>query len=179
MNCPFELKFVVLNIREKFKNNQIIYLSTECAEKPKLRTFILFKEFHKTPSYILKPLSFHQRRLTAKTRLGCLPIRLETARYSIPRLPENERFCLVCKAFSNPSQNPHLDHIETEVHYLFSCSAYRNERDDWFRKLTLPPNFDQMTVGNKLKLVLNDPSNVKPTAQFIAKAYDIRSKILN
>ena len=179
MNCPFELKFVVSNISEKFKNDQTIYLSTECAEKPKLRTFILFKEFYETPSYILKPLSFHQRRMTAKTRLGCLPIRLETARYSIPRLPENERFCLVCKAFNNPSQNPLCDHIETEVHFLFSCSAYRSERDDWLRKLTLPLNFDKMTVGNKLKLVLNDPSNVKPTAQFIAKAYDIRSKILN
>jgi hypothetical protein len=99
--------------------------------------------------------------MTAKTRLGCLRIRLETARYLIPRIPENERFCLVCKAFNNQSQNPLLDHIETEVHYLFSCSAYRSERDDWLRKLTLPPNFDQMTVGNKLKLVLNDPSNVK------------------
>jgi hypothetical protein len=86
---------------------------------------------------------------------------------------------LVCKAFNNPSQNPRLDHIETEVHYLFSCSAYRNERDDWLRKMNLPPNFDQMTVEIKLRVVLNDPSNVKPTAQFIVKAYDIRSKILN
>ena len=180
MNCPFELKFVVSNILEKFKSNQRYYLSTECSEKPKLRTFILFKDFFETPSYILKPLNFHQRRLMAKTRLGCLPIRLETGRYSIPRLPESERFCLVCKIYkNNPTNNPNLDSIESEIHYLFSCTAYSNERDDWFKKMTLPADFDLLTLDCKLKIVLNDPLNVKVTSQFITKAYDIRSKILN
>ena len=121
------------------------------------------------PSYIVKPISFHQRRLFAKTRLGCLPIRLETGRYTIPRLPEHERTCLVCKN----------DLIESESHYLFSCSAYSSERDEWFSIMTLPYNFDEMTTENKLKVVLNDPINVKMTANFIVNSYYIRSKILN
>ena len=110
----FILKFVVSNILSIFRYNQAIYLANACAEKPKLRTFNTFKNFSELPSYILKSLSFNERRLFAKTRLGCLPIRIETGRYSIPRVPENQRLCLVCDSNS----------IECEVHYLFSCSAY-------------------------------------------------------
>ena len=43
----------------------------------------------------------------------------------------------------------------------------------------MPNNFEEMTIDSKLKLVLNDPSNIKMTAKFIVKAYSIRSKILN
>ena len=127
----------------------------------------------------MKPLTFHERRMMAKTRLGCLPIRLETARYLVPRLPEDERFCLVCDNTSNPTNDPILDHIESEIHYLFSCGAYGAERDEWYSKMTLPPDFDLMPTDWKLKVVLNDPINVKLTSKFITNAYNKRSKILN
>ena len=163
----------------KFKTIQNNYFSTENASKPKLWTFIKFKDFNETPVYILKPLSFHQRRMMAKTRLGCLPIRLETAWYSIPRLPEDERNCLVCKN-SNffPTNDPHLYHLESEIHYLFICKAYNEDRNEWLRKMDLPPNFDSLTIEIKLKIVLNDYNNVKLTSQFITSAYNLRSKIL-
>ena len=104
-SCPFELKYVVANIIDKFKSYQNDFLSNECAEKPKLRTFILFKNFSEIPSYIVKPLTFYERRMMAKTRLGCLPIRLETARYMVPRLLGDERYCLVCNNFINPTND--------------------------------------------------------------------------
>ena len=118
-SCPFKLKYVVANI----KSSQNDFLSNECAEKPKLRTFVLFKNFSEVPSYIEKPLTFHERRMMAKTRLGCLPIRLETARYLVSRLPDEERLCLVCNNSSNPADDPILDHLQSEIHYLFSCGA--------------------------------------------------------
>ena len=37
MSCPFDLKYVVSNITEKFKTSQINYLANECDQKPKLR----------------------------------------------------------------------------------------------------------------------------------------------
>ena len=138
--------------------------------KPNLGIWqISFKNFNELPSYILKPLSFHERRLVAKTRLGCLPIRLETGRYSIPRIPEHQRTCLVCNDGS----------VESEVHYLFFCSAYSAERDEWYSKMTLKNEFKEMTTVDKLKLVLNDPTYVKMTAKFIVKAYFTRSKLQN
>ena len=146
-NSSFVIKNVVSDIKNQFKYFQNNYLSTECASKPKLRTFIKFKDFNETPVYILKTLTFHQRRMMAKTRLGCLPIRLETARYSIPRLPESERNCLVCKNSSfYPTNNPNLYHIESEIHYLFICNAYNVDRNEWLRKMNLPPDFDSLTI---------------------------------
>ena len=114
--------------------------------------------------------------MMAKTRLGCLPIRLETARYMVPRLPEDERHC---NNFTNLTNDPILDHLESEIHYLFSCGAYRAERDEWFSKMTLPPDFDLMPHDWKLKVVLNDPAYVKLTSKFITNAYNKWSKILN
>ena len=72
-------------------------LKQECIEKSKLRTFILFKDFDEPAAYVRKPLTFQQRRILAKLRLGCLPLRIETGRYTRPKLSEEERTCLVCK----------------------------------------------------------------------------------
>ena len=175
----FHLHQTILNIKEILKSRQKEFLSLECAQKPKLRTFVLFKDFQEQPAYITKPLSFYQRRMIAKTRLGCLPIRLETGRYSIPRLPENERKCLVCK---NRNQliviNPTNDPVESENHYLFDCSAYKAERELWYSKMTLPPDFDVLPLESKLKVVLNEPYNVKLTSLFITNSFNIRSRIL-
>ena len=122
--------------------------------------------------------------MLAKLRLGCLPVRLETGRYSIPRLTEEERVCLVCRdSLVDVQQDPEgpagAGPVESEVHFLFDCEPYRHERLTWMQKMTLPPNFLQLDLTAKLKLVLNDTSHVKPTAQFITNAFEIRRKILN
>ena len=213
-NCSFDLKDTVKRMVENFKKLQNQYLAAECAEKPKLRTFIMFKDFENEPAYITKPLNFFQRRMMAKTRLGCLPIRLETGRYLIPRLPERERTCLVCKsnlidiipagadpvgagpAGADPAgENPAGADlagvgpvggglagggpVESEAHFLFHCEKYKTERDIWLSKMTIPHDFLLFNLETKLKIVLNEPLNVKLTAQFISNAFNIRSKILN
>ena len=149
---------------------------------------MLFKMFQEQPAYISKPLTFHQRRSIAKTRLGCLPVRLETGRYSIPRLPEEERVCLVCKppnlpqlVVVDPPSDPEPAQVlpvETEAHFLFSCVAYNVERELWFSKMCLPIDFETLPLESKLKTVLNDPSNVKATSTFITNSFNARSKIL-
>ena len=84
---------------------------------------------------------------------------------------EGERKCLICKNYATyPTNDPVLYHLESEIHYLFICRAYNLERNQWLRKLTLPPDFDQLTIDFKLKIVLNDPNNVKLTSQFITIA---------
>ena len=60
--------------------------------------------------------------------------------------------------------DPILDHLKSEIHYLFSCGAYRAD-------------FDLMPTDWKLKVVLTDPLNVKLTSKFITNAYNIQSKI--
>jgi hypothetical protein len=153
-----------MEIKQKFD------LKAMCQNKPKLRTFITFKDFGTTPNYILMPLSFIQRKFMAKLRLSSLPIRLETGRYERPRLPEQARLCKVCADGNS---------VENESHFVFCCTSYCDIRQVWLARLKIPPNFSQLLLADKLKLTLNAPENVKITAQFIIDAYNLRSKILN
>ena len=176
----FNIRLTVTSMREAYQVIQSSRLQQDCQVKPKLRTFMLFKEFGAPAAYVGKPLSFHQRRMLAKTRLGCLPLRVETGRYSIPRLKEEERTCLVCKPsnrlidIEQVIQQP----VESEIHFLFNCTGYRNERMYWLNQLELPEGFEHFSDGEKLKIVLNKPSNIKATSQFIVNAFNLRVKLV-
>ena len=180
-NSAFSLKSTLSTITSLLELKQIEYLKEECEAKPKMRTFISFKDFQGPPSYITKPLNFHHRRMFARTRLGCLPLRIETGRYSVPRLPEDQRTCLVCQQ-SDQLVNVGVDGdrgpVESEGHFLFICVAYEVERGVWYGKMNLPENFVDLSIEHKLKIVLNDPANVKPTAIFITDAFNLRSTLL-
>ena len=103
----------------------------------------------------------------AKLRLGCLPLRIETGRYCVPKLIESERKCLVCES----------DSVEDELHFLFYCSQYSKLRQDWYSNMELPINFDNLDSNLKLNIVLNDNSNVKQTAKFISNAFNLRTSL--
>ena len=144
------------------KQKQLV--KDECENKPKLRTFMQFKDFQTLPPpHVGKPLSFVERRTISKLRLGILPLRLETARYTRPIIPENERLCY-CKS----------GEIESEFHALFSCGMYNDLRQVWLNKICIPDNFQYLSRQEKLMLVLNNPENVKYTAQYLIQLMDLR-----
>jgi hypothetical protein len=133
----FSLQPVIQKIKKSLLKAQYSNLELECLNKPKLRTFITFNKFNGTPAYLRKPLSYIQRKFMAKCRLGCLPIRIETGRYSRPRLIENERTCQICIK-NDIINNEHVNEVENEVHVLFNCNRYAQLRNMWIEKLTLP-----------------------------------------
>ena len=126
---------------------------------------------------LIKPLSFLQRKILSKIRLGSLELRIETGRFSRPRLEVHERLCLPCKT-SNLAAGCEPN-IETEYHFIFVCSCYDDLRTSWLFKLVKPDNFEDLDDGEKLSIVLNEPENIKSTAQFIIDAYNKRSKLVN
>ena len=153
-----------------FKLKQNDEIKAECLAMPKLRTFNLFKDFQSRPIYLSKPLNFFQRRALANIKIGSFRLRVETLRYFRPKVPYERRFCVTCP-------NHHFE-IENETHYLFSCTAYSDLRHAWLDSLEKPENFEYLDIKQKLNIVLNISSNIKPTANFILGAFDIRSKIL-
>ena len=130
---------------------------------PKLRTFVTFKDFKTLSPHVYKPLSFLERKIISKTRLGILPIRLETARYLRPIVPEEQRLC-----YCNSGQ------VESEYHVIFSCVKYDNLRHLWLTKITKPDNFLTLSGGEKFHLAFNEPANIKYTAQFLVDIMDLR-----
>ena len=110
-------------------------------------------------------------KMLAKTRLGCLESRLETGRWARPRLAGEARIGLVCE---NVEQN-----VENDYHFIFKCSKYQFERLTWLEKLTTPEHFLELPEGEQIGLILNHPSNVKLTAQYLINIFDVRSRILS
>ncbi len=76
------------------------------------------KEFG-TEKYVRLNLTRSQRSLLAQTRLGILPLKIETGRFT--GIPANQRFCHFC-----PNE------IENEIHFLFSCKHYVQEHYSFF-----------------------------------------------
>ena len=107
-----------------------------------------------------------ERKTVSQLRLGTLPLRLETARYLRPILPENERICYC-----------HSGEVENELHFLFQCSSYVQFRTSWLNKLMLPDNFEEISSLEKLAIVLNVPENVKETARYLLSALDLRRSL--
>ena len=167
----FVLKEIIEKLNKSMLKRQQAIVKDQCLISPKLRTFVKFKDFSNTPAYITKPLSFIQRKFLAKVRLGCLEIRIETGRYARPRLPAEARLCQIC---TNDGQR-----IEDEYHFIFDCKAYEHERFLWKHKMELPANFETETQEKKFDLVLNEPKNVKLTAQYLISIFDTRSKIVS
>ena len=58
---------------------------------------------------------------------------------------------------------------------MFNCSMYDDLRAVWMKSLSVPENFNEMSLTEKLKLVLNEAGNVRPTAKFMVSVMDIRS----
>ena len=164
--------FSVLNVSQQLKSSmfkkQQEMVETECAQKPKLRTLMTFKDFQTLPPHIYKPLSFAERRIISKVRMGILPLRLETARYSRPVIPEEQRLCY-CSSGK----------VESESYLLFECNMYTELRTPWLSSLYLPDNLNELEQCEKLKLVLNNPLNVRLTAKYIIAAMNLRSQLID
>ena len=127
-----------------------------------------FKDFSKESPHIYKPLSFKQRKEMSKLRLGLLNLRIETARYIRPRVPPEQRLCLLCNNGD----------IEDETHFLLSCGIYDQARQILFDHIPDIDNFNTLNTDDKLKLLLNDPTLVKQTSKFIVNSYELRSTLI-
>ena len=62
---------------------------------------------------------------------------------------------------------------EDETHFLLHCTKHSLQRNDLFSNIE-NEEFQNFNAIEKLKFLLNHPSIVKQTAQFIVNAYNNR-----
>ena len=62
---------------------------------------------------------------------------------------------------------------ESEIHFLLHCPKHSLIRANFLSKLCTE-NFETFSDIEKIQLILNDPSIVKQTAQYIIDAFDNR-----
>lgn len=164
----FPLQHVTDVLKKSLLNKDQANWKASCLPLPKLRTFNKLKDFTVDSPYIFKPLSFMQRKSLAKFRLGLLHLRIETARFIRPRVPPEERFCLICGS----------GEVEDEAHFLLACREYSQLREILFNSILDQAAFFSLNHNERLNFLVNDPSIVKKTAKFIVEAFDHRSKLI-
>ena len=127
-------------------------------------------------SYTRLCLPFILRKKLAQLRLGCLPIRVETDRYTRPIVHRDQRYCLQPKCdntISNLSDD--VKHIDNEFHFLLKCSQYSDLRYEMFKKVKVEHHvFAQLNDHEKFVYLLSTQSEAKIVAQFIVDAFDER-----
>ena len=148
----------------------------ECHSKPKLRTYINFKQHYMTETYVKSYLSRQQRSLLAQFRTGILPLRLETGRFhnardhttgKIRKLAVHERTCLIC----------YSDYVEDEFHFVFNCNKYSLPRLFLFQQISaIKPDFLFVSDVEKLNYMLNH--QYKLFAHYLVDAWNIRAALM-
>ena len=159
----FSLKDAIDRLKVSLISKDMAKLKNLCHNLPKLRSYVSLADFSAPKMYLTKPMSYAQRRMIAKIRLGCLPIRIETGRFERPKKNAEQRICLQC----------HMDEIESEEHFLLVCPRHSRLRSSLLGKF-LNESCQTLDQTGKLAFLLNDSSAVKATAQFILKALENR-----
>ena len=154
-----------INVADELSRINNIHWHNEIQNKPKLRTYVLFKNNVNIESYVKKHMQKCTRSCFAQFRLGILPLHIETGRYD--NTPLLARTCKLCES----------EQIEDEYHFLMVCPVYTELRLQLFQKSSiLISNFETSSdTDNFVSLV---KSSQKYVAQFVDAAYQWRRNIL-
>ena len=144
-----------------FTNFQNIWKRNVCVI-PKLRFYAMFKSVYETEDYVIHTSNRCIRSVLAQTRLGILPLSIETGRYL--DIPIEYRFCLYCDD----------DCVESEIHFLLFCKKYNNLRFKLYDSVRqFYPLFDFQEPEEQVKILMSQ-SVIKFTASYLHNAYQLR-----
>ena len=119
-----------------------------CVNGNKLRTYRTFKQSVNPEVYVTSDIPRAHRRVLAQFRAGCLPIAIETGRYSRPTIPLEERKCLFCIQ----------DVIEDEKHFLTNCNLYNDLRSELYNSYSsFIYNFENLDSDSKFSSIMTCP----------------------
>ena len=154
-----ELQIVIDNIwKEKWKNN--------VPFKPKLRTYMSFKEQYCTEEYVKFCIPRKERSLLAQIRFGTLPLHIETGRFRGTIL--EERTCQICNSCA----------IEDEFHFISVCNEYKELRIDLYNSIKYKvETFEHF--NNREKFVHIMKHEWKLLSKYLVRAWEKRNNKLN
>ncbi len=138
-------------------------ISDHCLTKEKLRTYRTFKDDMNTAAHLNSNLPKYERSLISQLRLGVLPLRIETGRFT--NLEVGDRLCELCDK----------NQVETEAHFLFECELYSDLRNNM--STALNTDFQNLNEPQKFELVFKHPHIL---GKYMSRAISTRkSKLYN
>ncbi len=136
----------------------------ETQNKPKLRTYVQFKESYNVEQYVLSFMNRGHRSYLAQLRCGILPLEIETGQWY--NISAENRVCKVCKTNS----------VENEINFIFHCNLY-HEKIFYQKVQNVIPTFLQVNYHEKLKILISD-NIVNIFAKYLCDIVKIRQSIL-
>jgi hypothetical protein len=164
--CFHECRIVDLKIvMSKLNEINLSRWKDEIQNKPKLRTYILFKDDLETAMYVKYCENRRRRSLIAQFRSGILQLNIELGRFR--NISLENRLCEMCNHGV----------IENEMHFLCECPAYELNRQSMYNSIShKSPDFEQYTNENKFIHIMK--YEWKHLGRYLHSAWDIRSTIL-
>jgi len=120
-NVPIDLNFA----GEKIYRDEQIKWKQRVVLVPKLRTYHIFKPCYEAEPYLYLVQNRAHRSVISQLRLGILPLKIETGRYT--NIPLEYRLCIFCDDNA----------IEDEQHFIFNCSKYEDLRLAFYNDIGL------------------------------------------
>ncbi len=120
----------------------------------KLRTYRRFKNTYSKEDYVQVITHKRYRSAYAKFRCGVAPLKIETCRYGLNRLPVEQRVCEEC------------DLVEDEFHVLMICPLYENIRTDCLRTIcSITNGFTEYPIDEQFTQMMSNILYYKPVSK--------------
>ena len=127
-------------LHEKACNNW----SIETHRKPKLRTYVTFKNTFEIEPYVISFMNRKCRSYLAQFRAGILPLEIEIGRWQ--NKPLDMRICKLCDR----------NDVEDESHFILKCPFFFNERNSFMNHVrNNVPNIDHFGTTDMLKCFMS------------------------
>lgn len=158
----FVNKRIFQTLCDQFHQNTFEMIGKECS---KLRTYAIFKNNIGYENYLSKITNPKIRTYITKLRLSNHSLMIETGRHK--NISRGMRTCPLCHKG-----------IEDEIHFLFSCPAYKTIRQELFISFNLEkPNFQFLSNNRKLEFLMAKID--KNIGKFIFDCFEIRTFLRN
>ena len=145
-------------LQEKYCNDW----SHSVLSKPKLRTYVIFKDIYQPEPYVMSFMNRKRRSILAQLRCGILPLQLEVGRWH--NKDECDRLCLLCDD----------GEVENEKHFLLQCKYFNDERAILYQcMIDRVPNFVSLSDNDKLKLFMSK-DHVQVFSKYLYTIYERR-----
>ena len=156
-----DLKFAENALNQKTS----VTWKSELQIKPKLRTYIKFKENFETECYVKFCMNRLQRSLLAQLRSGTLPLNIETGRFR--NIDVENRKCTLCNH----------NEVENEVHFVCECPVYDDHRSVMYNEiLNKHSDFDIYLNQDKFNYIVK--YEWKLLAKYLESAWKTRNNKL-
>ena len=168
VDCRYSLvnfRDVLISLYTKEWIQEINEIRTESGSGGRLNLYRALKVTPQTERYVVNTRTVGGRRVMAGLRMGCLPLAVETGRYS--HIPYQERVCRLCNR----------GEVEDQAHFIAICPRFNDIRLKLFNHCySIIDNFYQLPLQDKIKFILCNYDN--HMVNLLTSLYSCRQNII-